>query len=256
MNSLVLGGTGFVGRRLVEVLVAEGNPVTVLNRGVTPVELPPGVDRLVADRSDPVSMRSALARSDWDAVFDVSGVVKVAGEFPWTETSPTVPPDVRTYGGFKAATEQPLLTRNAANGFPVTVARPAASYGPYNNIYDMEAAMFRRLLERRPILLPYDGLVVCSYGHVDDLCRALLAMATHSAAVGEVFNVTAGAVTSAGYIAALADVVGAPADVIPLPKELAENTRGPLFSRLFTPSPSRHVGRQQDHHSTRRQTLV
>ena len=51
MNSLVLGGTGFVGRRLVEVLVAEGNPVTVLNRGVTSVELPPGVDRLVADRS-------------------------------------------------------------------------------------------------------------------------------------------------------------------------------------------------------------
>ena len=95
--------------------------------------------------------------------------------------------------------------------------------------------MFRRLLEHRPILLPYDGLVVCSYGHVDDLCRALLAMATHSAAVGEVFNVTAGAVTSAGHVAALADVVGAPADVIPVPKDLAENSHGPLFSRLFAP---------------------
>jgi hypothetical protein len=87
-------------------------------------------------------MRCALARSDWDAVFDVSGVVKVAGgtdagdiadllagrvgryvyvssqslyrmtgEFPWTETSPTVPPDVRTYGGFKAATELAENTR-------------------------------------------------------------------------------------------------------------------------------------------------
>ena len=63
VNSLVLGGTGFVGRRLVEILVAEGNPVTVLNRGVTPVELPPGVDRLVADRSDPASMQSR-ARGD------------------------------------------------------------------------------------------------------------------------------------------------------------------------------------------------
>jgi len=165
VNSLVLGGTGFVGRRLVEILVAEGNKVTVLNRGVTPVELPPGVDRLVADRSDPASMRSALAISDWDAVFDISGVVKVAGgtdagdiadllagrvgryvyvssqslyrmtgEFPWTETSPTVPPDVRTYGGFKAATEQALLTRNATNGFPVTVARPAAMRADPNSL--------------------------------------------------------------------------------------------------------------------------
>ena len=40
------------------------------------------------------------------------------------------------------------------------------------------------------MLLPYHGLVVCSYGHVDDLCRALLVMATHPAAVGEIFNVT------------------------------------------------------------------
>ena len=79
MKTLVLGGTGFVGRRLVEVLTADGAGVTVLNRGVTPVELPAGVARLVADRSDATSMRAALARTEWDAVFDVSGVAKVAG---------------------------------------------------------------------------------------------------------------------------------------------------------------------------------
>lgn len=40
MKSLVLGGTGFVGRRLVEILVAAGNTVTVLKRGMTPVDRP------------------------------------------------------------------------------------------------------------------------------------------------------------------------------------------------------------------------
>lgn len=35
MRTLVLGGTGFVGRRLVDVLIAAGAGVTVLNRGVT-----------------------------------------------------------------------------------------------------------------------------------------------------------------------------------------------------------------------------
>jgi nucleoside-diphosphate-sugar epimerase len=124
MKTLVLGGTGFVGRRLVEILTADGAGVTVLNRGVTPVELPAGVTRLVADRSDASSMRAALARTEWDAVFDVSGVVKVAGgtdpsdladllagrvgryayvssqslyrmtgAFPWSEDSPVVAPD-------------------------------------------------------------------------------------------------------------------------------------------------------------------
>jgi uncharacterized protein YbjT (DUF2867 family) len=43
MKTLVLGGTGFVGRRLVEILTADGASVTVLNRGVTPVALGPHV---------------------------------------------------------------------------------------------------------------------------------------------------------------------------------------------------------------------
>jgi nucleoside-diphosphate-sugar epimerase len=267
MRTLVLGGTGFVGRRLAEVLTGDGAVVTVLNRGVTPVELPPGVIRLVADRSDATSMRAALARTEWDAVFDVSGVVKVAGgadagdladllggragryvyvssqslyrmtgAFPWSEDSPVVEPDVTAYGGFKVAAERALLARHVTSGFPVTVARPAAIYGPYDNIYDMEAAMFRRLLERRPVLLPYHGLVVGSYGHVDDLCRALLIMATHPSAVGEVFNVTMSTVTSAAYVATLAEVVGVEPDVVLLPDDLAQTGNRPLFSRLFTPA--------------------
>lgn len=267
MKTLVLGGTGFVGRRLVEFLTADGAGVTVLNRGITAVDPSAGVDRLVADRSDPASMRAALAGTEWDAVFDSSGVIKVAGgtdagllagllagrvgryvyvssqslyrmtgAFPWTEDSPVAEPDVTTYGGFKAATERALLACHAARGFPATVARPAAIYGPYNNIYDMEAAMFRRLLERRPVLLPYHGLVVGSYGHVDDLCRALLVMATHPSAVGEVFNVTTSAVTSAAYVTTLADVAGVEPDVVPLPDDLAAGATRPLFSRLFAPA--------------------
>ena len=92
----------------------------------------------------------------------------MTGVFPWSEDCPTVRPDATTYPGFKAAAEQALLARHADTGFPATIARPAAIYGRYNNIYDMEPAMFRRLLDGRPILLPYGGLVVVSYGHVDD----------------------------------------------------------------------------------------
>ena len=91
MKTLVLGGTGFVGRRLVEVLTAEGAGVTVLNRGITSVELPAGVARLVADRSDATSMRAALARTEWDAVFDVSGSLRSPAA-PTPATSPTCSP--------------------------------------------------------------------------------------------------------------------------------------------------------------------
>ena len=42
MRSLVLGGSTFVGRRLVHLLAGHGHEVGVLNRGRTPSELPPG----------------------------------------------------------------------------------------------------------------------------------------------------------------------------------------------------------------------
>ena len=37
--------------------------------------------------------------------------------------------------------------------------------------------MFLRLLQRRPILVPHGGLVVGTYGHVDDLCEAMITIA-------------------------------------------------------------------------------
>jgi nucleoside-diphosphate-sugar epimerase len=61
-------------------------------------------------------------------------------------------------------------------------------------------------------------------------------MATHPSAIGEVFNVTKSAVTSAAYVATLAEVVGVEPDVVLLPDDLAQTASRPLFSRLFTPA--------------------
>ena len=85
MSSLVLGGSTFVGRRLVNLLTEAGQSVAVLNRGRTPSALPPDVRRLVADRTDVASMRAALDGTEWDAVYDISGFVMVAGGAPLSE---------------------------------------------------------------------------------------------------------------------------------------------------------------------------
>ena len=79
MKTLILGGSTFVGRRLVDLLVREGHEVTVLNRGRTTSDLPAGVQRIVGDRTSTESMTAALAGTQWDAVIDVSGFVMAAG---------------------------------------------------------------------------------------------------------------------------------------------------------------------------------
>lgn len=264
MRALVLGGSQFVGLHTVRELAGRGHDVTVLNRGRTATRLPPGVERLVADRTDMASMRAALAGTEWDAVFDVSGFLMVAigarmedlidlldgragayvftssimayapsGTFPWHEGRPTVDEEPNTYGGFKKACEFALLERHARTGFPASVVRPAAIYGPDNNIFDMEMAYFLRLLRGLPVIVPHDGLVTASYGHVDDLCRAMVDMATHPGAAGEIFNITAEAVTANEYVSVLSEIVGKPADLVYLPSSWVGKLEKPAYSHLF-----------------------
>jgi nucleoside-diphosphate-sugar epimerase len=266
VKALVLGGSVFVGRRLVRTLVAAGHDVTVLNRGRTATTLPDGVHLLTADRTDPVSMRTALASTTWDAIYDVSGFVMAAGgsdiaslldlvdghvgsyvfvssimaydqslvgQFPWTEDLPTNDTGPSTYGGFKAMAEAEMLARHAATGFPVTIVRPAAIYGPENNIYDMETPMFLRLLQHRPILVPHGGLVVGSYGHVDDLCDAMAAIPAAPRAAGEVLNITADGLSAARYIALLAEIVGVEPHLVPVPDDVLPTITTPVFGHLL-----------------------
>jgi 2'-hydroxyisoflavone reductase len=72
MRLLVLGGTQFLGRHIVEAALARGHEVTMFNRGQTRPELFAGVERLVGDRDGDLT---ALAGRTWDAVLDPSGYV-------------------------------------------------------------------------------------------------------------------------------------------------------------------------------------
>ena len=266
MRALVLGGSVFVGKRLVRALLREGHDVAVLNRGQTPTTLPSGVALLKADRTDRVSMAAALVGTSWDAVFDVSGFVMAAGGsdigsllelldgnvghyvyvssimaydqsfvgvFPWLEEQPTDPTGAGSYGGFKAMAEAEMLRRHSATGFPVTIVRPAAIYGPDNNIYDMETPMFLRLLRGLPILVPHGGLVAGSYGHVDDLCALMILLPSSSGAAGQVLNATTDGVTVSRYVEALSTVVGREPNVVYVPDSALSEIRTPVFGHLF-----------------------
>jgi len=67
---LVLGGTQFVGRGLVEAAVAGGHAVSLFTRGRTGAALFPAAERLTGDRDGGLD---ALRDGQWDACVDVSG---------------------------------------------------------------------------------------------------------------------------------------------------------------------------------------
>ena len=67
MRILMIGGTRFVGRHMVESALAAGHEVTVFHRGQTGPELFPQVERRTGDRNGDLA---DLAGGSWDATVD------------------------------------------------------------------------------------------------------------------------------------------------------------------------------------------
>ena len=87
MKLLILGGTVFLGRHLVEAARARGHTITLFNRGQHNPELYPELEKLHGDRDPLISSGQALAAlrgRHWDAVIDTCGymprVVRASAE--------------------------------------------------------------------------------------------------------------------------------------------------------------------------------
>lgn len=82
MRFLILGGTSFVGRHLVDAALEREHEVTVFNRGRTNPALWADVEELRGDRDGDLG---ALSGRRWDTVLDTSGyvprVVRASAEF-------------------------------------------------------------------------------------------------------------------------------------------------------------------------------
>ncbi|MGF9851432.1 NAD-dependent epimerase/dehydratase family protein [Bacillus paramobilis] len=67
---LVLGGTRFFGKHLVEVLLQEGHDVTIATRGITEDPFGSAVKRLIVDREDEKQLAERLEDKSYDIVYD------------------------------------------------------------------------------------------------------------------------------------------------------------------------------------------
>jgi 2'-hydroxyisoflavone reductase len=70
MKILILGGTKFLGRHLVDAALSRSHEVTLFNRGKTAPDLFPNVEMILGDREHDIEK---LAGREWDAAIDVAG---------------------------------------------------------------------------------------------------------------------------------------------------------------------------------------
>lgn len=199
---LILGGTNFIGRNLIERLIEINQyELTLLNRGKTNVDLFPDFKQIKGDRNS--EEIEELVKGDWDYIIDLScyfpksleriiaatnsrlkkyifistiSVYKLGLTVPMDESATLKicqPEDWgdetdRTYGERKVACEEIL----SASSLNYTILRPAVVYGKYDHT-DRFYYWLHQVKRYKKVLLPNDGLQKFSLTYVDDLVASI-----------------------------------------------------------------------------------
>ncbi len=161
MNLLILGGTRFLGRHVVEQALTRGHHVTLMHRGRGAPQLFPEAEHLIADRDGDLTV---LDHREWDAVVDTSAYVprqvraveaKLAGRVGHYHlvSSISAYADFENGGSQEAAALQVLAD-------PSTEAITGDTYGALKALCEQaaQAAFGERCLISRPGLIvgPFD----------------------------------------------------------------------------------------------------
>lgn len=216
MKLLILGGTKFLGRHLVDAAQARGHAVTLFNRGTRP-GLFAGVEELRGDRNAGADGLQALRGRTWDAVIDTSGyvprVVRASAlalraaarryvfissisvydvfDTPPDETSKTAELSdpaseeiMRDYGALKAACERVVAETYGARALNI---RPGLIVGPWDPTGRFTYWPLR-LHRGGDVLAPDDPGGPAQFIDARDLAAWTIALAERD--VGGVFNAT------------------------------------------------------------------
>ncbi len=161
MQLLILGGTIFLGRHLVEAALTRGHHVTLFNRGRHHPDIFPEVEKLRGDRDGDLT---ALEGRRWDAVIDTSGylprVVRASAELLSSNVDHyTFVSSISVYNDFS----QPGITETAPVGAledPAIEQVTGETYGPLKALCEqaVEDVLPGRVLTIRPGLIvgPHD----------------------------------------------------------------------------------------------------
>ena len=157
LRILVIGGTKFLGRALVDVAFGRGHELTLFTRGRTDPGLFPEAEHLRGDRKSDLS---ALAGRTWDAVIDTSGYVpadvRASAELLRDSGRYVFVSSVSVYADLSSGPTEESATAELGDMAVDELAPDYSNYGPLKAL--AEAEVVRIFGDRSLIVRP--GLIV------------------------------------------------------------------------------------------------
>ena len=266
---LLIGGTRNMGYYLARDLFEAGHRVTLLNRGLSTDDLPDGIARLRADRTDPEQMKRALLAKSFDVVVDFvlfrgveaetivellrdnvghyvfisSGQVYLVREGidrPFREEDydgrlMPAPKDITyayeewLYGMGKRECEDTLATAWEETGFPYTSLRLPMVNSPRDPLNRLYN-YYLRLKDGGPILAPRTPNHPLNHVYAGDVVRAVESLIERGEGQGHVYNI------AQDETLPLEDFLGIMADIMNVPApEVVRFPRSELDANGFLP---------------------
>jgi uncharacterized protein YbjT (DUF2867 family) len=240
LRLVVLGGTGFVGRYLLERLLRDGHRIVLLSRNLASHAerlVPPGVDLRQADVYDPDALRAHFAGAD--AVINLVGILNESGDHGRGFRRAHVELAKLVIAACQLAGVRRLLQMSSLNagrgdshylktrgeaeaavrnsGLDWTIFEPSVIFGPGDGFF----ARFGQLLQKTPLLPLACANAKFAPVYVGDVAEAFARSLHDPGAIGEVYELYGPEVFTLGEIVRMsARQLGLRRLVLPLPEPL------------------------------------
>jgi len=217
MKALFIGGTGNISSACVELALARGIEVTLLNRGTSGHPVPNGAQVVNGDIRDPQSVRAALGSRSFDMVADFVAFIPEhietdlelfrgrTGQYIFIssasayQTPPAILPVTEStvldnpyweYSRNKAACEARLVRAYREEKFPITIVRPSHTYSaPYVPV-EGGWTTIDRMLRGEPVIVHGDGTSLWTLTYASDFAKGFVGLMSNKHAIGESFHIT------------------------------------------------------------------
>ena len=221
MKVLIIGGTGLISTAITRCLIERGDDVTLYNRGQTDAVIPEGYNTITGNRKDYATFEAQMAEAgSFDAVIDMIGFgpadvesairafrgnigqficcstvdvyTKPARRYPIREDAERQPMPSFPYAYNKAKCERLLEEAHEHGDFPVTIIRPAHTYGEGRGLIHSfglgGAYYFNRIRYGKPIITHGDGSSLWAACHRDDVGHAFAEAVGNAKAFGKGYH--------------------------------------------------------------------
>jgi nucleoside-diphosphate-sugar epimerase len=255
-----IGGPGNLSASAIDELLKRSYQIAVYSTGQSFAELDPVIKSYLGDRNNTPRLQEALEDFKPDIVLDFALFTPVQAErllplvdgkirqfifistvdvygyplsrLPFREDDLWYPTTQSFYAENKRQCEAFLHSRYHPARFPLTIVRPAYSFGSRFLISfmsrDQGYAMLRRLKTGRPVLVPGDGTTLMHVSAAANTGKMIATLVDSSRAIGK--DYTCGHpifTTHAGYVRLLAHVLGVEPNMVNIPTEVITSVNHP-----------------------------